>query len=89
EAWNILMINESRTGVTVEQSLRLEHNENKIEEVNLPIDKAITLPIEDNLALARIKRDLSVNPCEGTFILLFIFDKNNIQVFKDVVKRID
>ncbi|CAG8745804.1 11232_t:CDS:1, partial [Dentiscutata heterogama] len=56
---------------------------------NLPIDKAITLPIENNSALARIKRDLSINSCDGTFVSLFIADKDNIQVFKDVVKRID
>ncbi|CAG8552092.1 10091_t:CDS:1, partial [Dentiscutata heterogama] len=74
--------------VIVEQSLGLEHNENEIKEVNLPIDEAITLPIEDNLALARIKRDLSVNLCKRTFILLFIANKDNIQVFKDVIKRI-
>ncbi|CAG8691373.1 3261_t:CDS:1, partial [Dentiscutata heterogama] len=75
--------------VIVEQSLELECNKNKIEEVNLPINKAITLPIEDNLALAKIKRDLSVNPYKGTFISLFRADEDNIQVFKDVVKRID
>ncbi|CAG8572330.1 14599_t:CDS:2 [Dentiscutata heterogama] len=64
-------------------------NENEIEDVNLPIDETITLPTEDNSALARIKKDLSINSCEGTFISPFVANEDNIQVFKDIVGRID